>query len=103
MATACVIHYELHTNMVIRYLKGEYIGESRDADKILAPVSPYICEVNCVHIKHIINQGCPSHLDFEKDYLTGKVFLIAEPWINLHDRIKPTSKLCKVKPRKNIN
>jgi hypothetical protein len=35
--------------------------------------------------------------------LTGKAGIIAEPWIDLHDRIKPTSKLCKVKPSKNIN
>jgi hypothetical protein len=68
LATACAIHYGLHTGMVIHYLKGEYVGESRDADKILAAVSPYISEVNCKHIKRIINQGCPSHLDFEEDY-----------------------------------
>ena len=71
MATACAIHYGLHTSMVIHYLKGEYMGESRNADKILAPVSPYISKVNCVHIKQIINQGCPSHLDFE-DYYDNK-------------------------------
>jgi hypothetical protein len=54
--------------MVVRYLKGEYVGESRDADKILEKVLPYIDEVDCEHIKWIINQGCPSHIDFEEDY-----------------------------------
>jgi len=54
--------------MVIRYLKGEYVGESRDADKILSAVSPYINEDDCNHIRRIIDQGCPSYLDFEEDY-----------------------------------
>jgi hypothetical protein len=56
------------TGMVVQYLKGKYVGESRDADKILEKVSPYINEVDCKHIKRIINQGCPSHIDFEEDY-----------------------------------
>ena len=68
LVTACAIYYGLNTGMVVRYLKGEYVGESRDADKILEKVSPYIDEVDCKHIKWIINQGCPSHIDFEEDY-----------------------------------
>jgi hypothetical protein len=68
MATACAIHYGLHVGMVIRYIKGEYVGESRNSDKILLAVSPYISKVDCKHIKRIIDQGCPSYLDFEEDY-----------------------------------
>jgi hypothetical protein len=68
LMTVCAIHYGLNTSMVIRYLKGKYVGESRDADKILERVLPYIDEVDCKHIKRIINQGCPSHIDFEEDY-----------------------------------
>ena len=40
LTTACAIHYGLHTKMVIRYIKGEYVGKSRDADKILSAVTP---------------------------------------------------------------
>jgi hypothetical protein len=68
LTTACAIHYGLHTGMVIRYIKGEYVGESRDADKILSAVTPYISEVDCDHIRRIIDQGCPSYLDFEEGY-----------------------------------
>ena len=68
LMTACAIHYGLNTGMVVRFLKGEYVGESRDADKILEKVSPYIDEADCEHIRRIINQGCPSHIDFEEDY-----------------------------------
>jgi hypothetical protein len=68
LATACAIHYGLNTGMVVRYLKGEYVGESRNSTRILEKVSPYIDEVDCEHIKRIINQGCPSHIDFEENY-----------------------------------
>ncbi len=68
LATACAIHYGLNTGMVVQYLKGEYIGESRDVNNILNKVSPYIDKVDCKHIKRIINQGCPSHINFEEDY-----------------------------------
>jgi hypothetical protein len=40
MATACAIHYSLHPGMVIRYLKGKYLGENRDVNQILSDVSP---------------------------------------------------------------
>ena len=53
--------------MVIRYLKGEYVGESRDANSIIKSVSPYITKKDCDHIERIINQGCPSYLDFEEE------------------------------------
>ena len=68
MVTACAIHYGLHIGMVIRYIKGEYVGESRNADAILSSVSGLISNEDCSHIKRIINQGCPSHLDYEEDY-----------------------------------
>ena len=68
LSTACAIHYGLNTGMVVRYLKGEYVGESRNSKRILDEVSPYIDEVDCEHIKRIIDQGCPSYLDFEEEY-----------------------------------
>jgi hypothetical protein len=68
LATACAIHYGLNVEMVIRYLKGKYVGESQDADAILLEVSPHISSKDCKLIKQIIDQGCPSHLNFEEDY-----------------------------------
>jgi hypothetical protein len=47
--------------MVIRYLKGKYVGESRNANAILKKVSP--------------NQGCPSYINFEKDYENKRIVL----------------------------
>jgi hypothetical protein len=75
LAMACAMYSGLKTGMVVRYLKGKNIGESSDADKILEKVSPYIDEVDCEHIKGIINQGCPSHIDFEEDYVNKHMIL----------------------------
>ena len=49
-------------------MKGEYVGESRDANAILRAVSQHINEDDCRHIERIINQGCPSFLNFEERY-----------------------------------
>ena len=68
LATACAIHYGLNTDMVFRYIKGEYVGKSRNADAILVLVSPHIGDEDCQHIKQIINQGCPFQLNFEEEY-----------------------------------
>ncbi len=66
MATACAIHYSLHPGMMIRYAKGEYIGENRDVTQILRDVSPHVDGTNVVHIKWILNQGCPTRISFEE-------------------------------------
>jgi hypothetical protein len=68
LTTTCDIHYGLITGMVIRYIKGEYVSESRNADAILASVSPHINNKDCQHIKWIINQGCLSQLNFKEEY-----------------------------------
>jgi hypothetical protein len=66
MATACAIHYSLHPGMVIRYLKGKYVGENRNVNQILSDVSPVIDKTDAAHIKRILTQGCPSKLSFEE-------------------------------------
>jgi hypothetical protein len=67
LATAGLIHYGMHPGMLLRYMKGEYTGESRSADAILEKVSPYIEPEDARHIHRIITQGCPSQLNFEED------------------------------------
>jgi hypothetical protein len=66
--TACAIHYGLNPGMVIRFLMGEYVGETRDYAAILAKVSPHINKEDCKHIKRIIDQGYPSHLHFKEEF-----------------------------------
>jgi hypothetical protein len=42
MATAVIIHYLLHLGMLIWYVKGKYVGESRDVSQVVNDVLPYI-------------------------------------------------------------
>jgi hypothetical protein len=66
MATAGMIHYGLHPGMLVRYLNGEYTGESRDIPVILKKVSPHISKEDAVHVERILTQGCPSKLQISK-------------------------------------
>ena len=75
MATAGIIHYSLHPGMLIRYVKGEYVGESRDASQIINDVSPYIKRDDVDHIHRIITNARPSHIDFT-EALDMKAFII---------------------------
>jgi hypothetical protein len=45
-----LVRYGLHPGMLIRYLKGEYVGESRRVPQILQTVSPHISKDNANHI-----------------------------------------------------
>jgi hypothetical protein len=66
MATAGMIHYSLRPGMLIQYVKGKYVGKSRDTSQIINDVLPYINKDNVKHIHWILTNGCPSHIDFEE-------------------------------------
>ncbi len=66
MATACAVHYSLHPGMVIRYIKGKYIGKNRNVLQILNDISSHVDETDTAHIERILTQGCPSKLSFEE-------------------------------------
>ncbi len=67
LATARLIHYGLHPRMFTRYLKGEYMGESRDLDWILREVLSCISKEDVIHIRRILTQGCPARLVLEEE------------------------------------
>ncbi len=66
MATAGMVYYSLHPGMLIRFVKGEYVGENRNVHQVLNDVSPYIDAVDAEHIKRILSMGCPSIINFEE-------------------------------------
>ncbi len=66
LATAGMIYYSLHPGMLIRFTKGEYVGESRNVPQVLNDVSPYIDVVDAEHMKRILSMSCPSIIDFEE-------------------------------------
>ncbi len=57
LATAGLIFYGLHPGMLVRYLKGEYVGESRDPDRVLHNVLSCINAEDVNHIRRILTQG----------------------------------------------
>jgi hypothetical protein len=59
LATTGIIHYSLHPGMLIRYIKGEYLGESRDMFQIIKDVLPYINKVDVEHIEQILTKATP--------------------------------------------
>jgi len=66
MATACAVHYSLHPGMIIRYIKGEYIGKNRNVPQILKDISLHVNETDATHIERIPTQGCPLRLSFKE-------------------------------------
>jgi len=52
--------------MLIRFVKGECVGKSRNVPQVLNDVSPYIDAVDAEHIKRILSMGCTSIIDFEE-------------------------------------
>jgi hypothetical protein len=78
MATACAIHYTLHSGMVIRYSRGKYVGENRDVTQILCDVSPHVDETNAAHIKWILTQGCPTRISFGETFAMKASIILKE-------------------------
>ena len=67
LATAGLIHYGLHPGMLVRYLKGDYVGESRHHIRVLNEVSSHISIEDANHIKRILTLGCPAKLVLEEE------------------------------------
>jgi hypothetical protein len=66
LAAAGMIYYSLHPGMLIRFIKGEYIGENRNVPQVLNDVLPYINAVDAEHIERILSMGCLSIIHFEE-------------------------------------
>ncbi len=64
MATAAIIHYSLNPRILIQYMKGKYVGESRDVSQVINNVLPYIDQQDVKHISWILTNGCPSYINF---------------------------------------
>jgi hypothetical protein len=69
LATTDLIYYGLHPGMLIRYLKGEYVGESQDQDQVLREVLSCISAEDANHIRRTLMQGCPAKLILKEESL----------------------------------
>jgi len=66
MATALLVHYGMHPGMVLRFLQGEYTGETRDVEKVCDAISPHVDKKDLKQIRRILTEGCPAELNFEE-------------------------------------
>ena len=73
--TACAIHYDLELPTVARFLGGEYTGEWRDADKVVAEVKPYVSAEDCRHIHRLLTTGAPYEFDWDEPTANKESFL----------------------------
>ena len=62
MMNAAMVAFGLDPGKLVRYLGGEYTGESRDTERILKTIGPYISETDANHIRRILQSGCPAEL-----------------------------------------
>jgi hypothetical protein len=60
MLSAAFVWYGMHPGFLVRFMGGEYIGESRDAKRIHEMLVNVAEEDDVNHIDRIINEGVPS-------------------------------------------
>ena len=66
MATALLVYYNMQPGMALRFLQGEYTGETRDVEKVCRTLAPHIDADDLKQIRRILTEGCPAELDFEE-------------------------------------
>ena len=66
MATALLVYYNMQPGMALRFLQGEYTGETRDVEKVCRTLAPHIDADDLNQIRRILTEGCPAELDFEE-------------------------------------
>ena len=62
-ASACLLHFNGHPGMLVRYCGLEYTGERRDIDGTLAEIREHIDPVDYKDIERILREGCPGKMD----------------------------------------
>ena len=66
MVSAAMVHFGMDPGKLMHWLGGEYIGDRRDVARILATVHGHISEADNVHMKRILDGGCPVELKFNE-------------------------------------
>lgn len=77
LATAAMIHLNMDPGLLVRFMAGEYTGETRDVTRVEQAIGQYIDPIDMQHIKRILTLGCPAQLTFDEE-LDNKLKLIKE-------------------------
>ena len=62
--TACLVYYKMDYGLVVRYLSGEYTGEWRNVEAVLAAVAPFVDKEDLVHIARVLDEKEASPVEF---------------------------------------
>ena len=66
MATALAVRYGLCPGRIVRTLRGEFMGASRNVEFIFESVEDVVSKEDYLHIKRILTTGYPSKLKFDE-------------------------------------
>ena len=72
---AMAVHYDGNFGLVMRALGGEYTGEWRDVDAVLAAIEPHCTPEDSQHIARILRRGCPHDFNWEEDAKNKETFI----------------------------
>lgn len=75
MASAAMVFFGLDPGRFVRWMAGEFMGDGRDVDKILATIKPHIPIDDYNQVKRILTQGCPAQFQFDEK-LRNKLMMI---------------------------
>ena len=75
MFNAAMVHYDLDTASVIRFIQGEYTGAHRDIDHTLSEVHGEISDSDYEALERILRTGCPHKLRIEISSEQKKAFI----------------------------
>ena len=75
MANAAMVHFGLDPGKFVRWIGGEYTGQSRDVAFALAQAAPHVHPEDLAHMRRILLDGCPAELRFHEP-LSNKLLMI---------------------------
>ena len=75
MASAAMVHFGMDPGKFVRWMGGEYTGNSRDVSQILSDVKDHILPSDYDHLKRILMQGCPSRFCFDEDLHNKQIMM----------------------------
>ena len=75
MATAVLIAYDMEPGQLVRYMNGEYTGQSRDVDALEEAIGQHVSPEDMQQIRRILTEGCPCEMDFEESQANKRMTL----------------------------
>ena len=66
LLAAWAVYYGLDFGLVVRFISSEVTASHRDVEAILSAARPYVDSNNLVHMRRILERGCPAQFSWEE-------------------------------------